>query len=247
MEPYVFQITKAECLDLPDKTYQVRYVECTGEQRRLYKQVKDEWYEENWQKLPEDMKILQLFSRLQQVACGFLNRDAERIEVAHRRHEVLGSVIDGIGAQKVIVWGKFHYDIDGICDTLKAKGLSFARMDGRMNPTERQESIDRFRGDTQILVMTQGTGGMGLTLNEASYVIYYSNTFKYSDRIQSEDRCHRIGQTKKVTYVDIVCDGTIDERIRACLGEKKGLLEDFREKLKTVKTAKGLKELLKKL
>ena len=87
-----------------------------------------------------------------------------------------------------------------------------------------------------------------MTLNEASFVIFYNNTFKYSERIQAEDRCHRIGQEEKVTYVDICCRGSLDEKILSALRDKKSVVEAFKEKIDKIKKDKKIsKEKLKEL
>jgi SNF2 family DNA or RNA helicase len=85
------------------------------------------------------------------------------------------------------------------------------------------------------LVATQSSGGHGLTLNEAKHHIFYSNGFKYSERSQAEDRSYRIGQTKPVTYIDIVCSGSIDDRIDEALGRKANALHVFRQKIEQIK------------
>ena len=64
------------------------------------------------------------------------------------------------------------------------------------------------------------TGGYGITLTAAHTVIYYSNNYDLEVRLQSEDRAHRIGQTNKVTYIDLVSPGTIDEKILKALRSK---------------------------
>ena len=69
------------------------------------------------------------------------------------------------------------------------------------------------------------TGGYGITLTAASTVIYYSNSYDLEIRLQSEDRAHRIGQTNKVTYVDIIAPETIDEKILQALREKINLAQ----------------------
>ena len=51
----------------------------------------------------------------------------------------------------------------------------------------------------RFFVGTPQTGGYGITLVQASTVIYYSNGYDLEKRMQSEDRAHRIGQKKKVT------------------------------------------------
>ena len=78
------------------------------------------------------------------------------------------------------------------------------------------------------------TGGYGITLTEAKAVIYYSNSYDLEKRLQSEDRAHRIGQKNKVTYIDMMADDTVDEKIVESLRNKVNIAteimgEDLRE------------------
>ena len=76
------------------------------------------------------------------------------------------------------------------------------------------------RPEVRFLVGTPQTGGYGITLTAANTVIYYSNGYDLEKRIQSEDRAHRIGQHKPVTYVDIIAEDTVDEKIVSALRKK---------------------------
>ena len=85
-------------------------------------------------------------------------------------------------------------------------------------------------------------------MNEASTVIFYNNSFKYSERLQAEDRCHRIGQMKKVHYIDIVCAGSIDERIMESIDKKESVLYSFRREIDAAQKDKDkLRELIRRL
>ena len=114
---------------------------------------------------------------------------------------------------------------------------SVATYFGETESDERQEIVDRFQDPDSGLIYFVGqprTGGYGLTLTQAKTVIYYSNNFDLEIRLQSEDRAHRIGQTSKVTYIDIVAENTVDERILKALRNKiniasQVLAEDFRD------------------
>ena len=87
---------------------------------------------------------------------------------------------------------------------------------------ERQENIKKFQNgdECRFLVGTPQTGGYGITLTKANTVIYFSNGYDLEKRLQSEDRAHRIGQKKAVTYIDIICEDTVDEKIVKALREK---------------------------
>ncbi|GHV45327.1 helicase SNF2 [Synergistales bacterium] len=259
MQPYVYQVTKDECLNLPDKLYHAHYVAMSDEQRRAYERAKND-FEEN--ALSDDdgditsIAIFHLFTSLQSIACGFWNynqnwylRDAPRImeheTYIHNRIDGLLDVVAGIPAnEKIIVWAKYRHCLDEITTTLGAENV--AQFSGAQSPKERETELARFRADARFFVATQAAGGHGLTLNEASYVVFYADGFKYSERIQAEDRCHRIGQTKRVTYISIQSDAKIDDRIAQSLVRKSNALRDFRAEIEEVK-GKGMKERVKKL
>ena len=87
---------------------------------------------------------------------------------------------------------------------------------------ERQDNIRKFQSDPdcRFIVGTPSTGGYGITLTAANTVIYYSNGYDLEKRLQSEDRAHRIGQKKNVTYIDIIAEKTVDEKIVKALRDK---------------------------
>lgn len=260
IQPYTYQVTKAECLDLPAKLYETRYCALTAEQVRRYRQAKDEillLLDESEEYDP--YIIFRLFGALQQIVCGYWNRRdpwtgrMERIEMEHHRVDILLAILRDVPVdEKVVVWSKYHYSIREIVAALrKTYGVdTAAEFHGRLSERERHAEIDRWRADksTRFLVATQTAGGHGLTLNEANHVVFYSNEFKYATRLQAEDRCHRIGQTRPVTYVDIVCTDTIDDRISAALARKANAAEEFRRQVDAVKDDKAMmKEIIKTL
>ena len=140
---------------------------------------------------------------------------------------------------KVIIWATFTHDILEIQKAITEKygEQSVATYYGETESDERQEVVNRFQDSNSGLIYFVGqprTGGYGLTLTEAKTVIYYSNNFDLEVRLQSEDRAHRIGQTSKVTYVDIIAENTTDERVLKALRNKiniasQVLAEDFRD------------------
>jgi SNF2 family DNA or RNA helicase len=83
--------------------------------------------------------------------------------------------------------------------------------------------VDSFQDNNDALRFFVGnpkTGGYGLTLTASHTVVYFSNDYSLEIRMQSEDRAHRIGQTNKVTYVDLMAENTIDEKIVKALNAK---------------------------
>ena len=251
IQPYVYQVTKKECLDLPPKTYESRYFGMTEEQSHHYWLAKEEILNSLDAEEFESITIFRLFTALQSIVSGFWNREGKRLEFESKRPDMLLRTVAEIPeAEKVIIFAKFQYDIDTVKVTLETEhGPGCVSVyDGRLSETQRHAELQRFRKDARFFLATQSSGGHGLTLNEAHYVIFYNNGFKYSERLQAEDRCHRIGQETKVTYIDIWCDAKIDDRIQSALARKGNAVRDFRDEVEKVKGKKAkLKELINSL
>jgi SNF2 family DNA or RNA helicase len=251
IQPYVYQVTKDECLDLPDKLYERRYFDMSREQRGWYETAKDELLRECELEDWSSIAIFRLFGALQQIVCGFWNKKtgegAGFIEMRHRRDEMLLDTVTSIPPQeKVIIWAKYLHDIEQITAVLTETfgAESVAPFHGKLNERQRAAQVERFRGPARFFLATPSSGGHGLTLNEAHYVVFYNNGFKFSERIQAEDRCHRIGQEHRVVYIDLVCDESIDERIMQALAGKGDVVEEFKREVEKIK---GSKNRLKKL
>jgi SNF2 family DNA or RNA helicase len=228
--PFVYQVTKEECLDLPDKLYDQMYFGLTSEQREAYEQAKCEILLDVEE--PDSYVIFQLFTALQQIVSGFWNHNGEFVRFEHFRVDTLKTAVAGIPENdKVIIWCKFVESVHQIQAALPDCALYY----GELSEKERNREIDKFRNGARFLLATQATGGHGLTLNEAHYHIFYENEFKYSHRIQAEDRSHRIGQTMPVTYIDIVSKSGIDDRIVKALSKKQDVVKAFRREVKKVK------------
>jgi SNF2 family DNA or RNA helicase len=248
VQPYVYQVTKEECVDLPSKIHKRRWYPMTSDQRALYDRAKTDMLRAAAADPDDRLLILRLFTALQQVACGYYRfRDEggewQVLRAPHQRLRTLADVVRNIPAgEKVVVWAKYHRDIRRIARALEREHGTgcVAQFHGRLSERQRNAELERFRGPARFFVATQAAGGHGLTLNEAAHVVFYSNSFKYSERLQAEDRCHRIGQTRHVTYVDIVCERSIDERILEVLDTKGSVVENFRQKVERIKRERGL-------
>jgi SNF2 family DNA or RNA helicase len=125
----------------------------------------------------------------------------------------------------MIIWANYRHDIEAIRMALSSVyGMnSAAAYYGDTEINRRQEIVNEFQDPNSPLRFFIGnptTGGYGLTLTAANLVVYYSNSFDLEKRLQSEDRAHRIGQSKNVTYIDLICPGTVDEKIVKALRDK---------------------------
>lgn len=261
--PYVYQVTKAECMSLPGKKFKTKYCSLTNDQQYAYQMAKDKMlFEIDFDEEFKPYTIFRLYGALQQISSGFWNRricsrgrlcpedEYEFLTFEDNRFDALLEVVRGIPEdEKVIIWAKFRYDINRIVSGLREKygSDSVAVFTGDTKIKDRQNEVDKFKSSSRFFVATQSCGGHGLTLNEASHVIFYSNSFKYSERLQAEDRCHRMGQDKEVHYIDIISSG-IDEKIWESLSKKENVAESFRHEVDSVKNDKAkLKDIVKLL
>ena len=163
--------------------------------------------------------------RLHQVTCGFFKSDTGEIETLNNpKIKELINILDEIDG-KVIIWANYVHNIENIIKTLKEKFPydKTVSVYGAVSVVDRDKAVNDFQKDpyTKFLVGNPSTGGYGLNLTEATTVIYYSNSYDLTVREQSEDRAHRKGQSKNVTYIDLVVKGTIDEFILKALNNKK--------------------------
>ena len=239
LDKFSNRVLKRDCLDLPEKVYLRREVPLTAEQDKLYVQMKKLALAQlESGALATTASVLTQIMRLQQICCGHLmTDDGTMSEIKNNRmSELLGLVEEVQG--KAIIWATYSHDIRQIKEAIaKLFGEdSVATYYGATAQDERQEIVNRFQDPEDPLRFFIGqpkTGGYGITLTAANTVIYYSNSYDLEIRLQSEDRAHRIGQTNRVTYIDLVSPDTVDEKILTALRDKidiagKVLNEDVR-------------------
>jgi len=220
------RVLKVDCLDLPPKVYIQRDVALTPEQAKLYGQMQKLALAqlENGE-LATTASVLTQIMRLQQICCGHLMPDDGEIQlIKNNRLKELLDVAEELQG-KAIIWATYTHDIQQIAATLRERfgPDSVATYYGDTPQDERQEIVNDFQDPESPLRFFVGqprTGGYGITLTAATTVIYYSNSYDLEIRLQSEDRAHRIGQTNKVTYIDLVSPGTIDVKILQALRNK---------------------------
>lgn len=256
IKPHSSRITKEECLDLPEKIYQVRYVELSEDQRKVYNRlIHDSVIEMDGQNVPV-ANVLTRLLRLQQIIGGFVPEEeygvAQPIGTSNPRIQATLDVIEETDG-KVIIWSRFRPEIEAIENALRKEygKTSTVSYHGGVDDDDREEAQTLFQGERPIVdpdtlqvirvdpvpeeeqarffVGNQRAGGFGLTLTAATTVIYFSNSFSLEDRLQSEDRAHRIGQYHAVNYVDLECRGTVDTKINLALQKKMNLADMITE------------------
>jgi len=225
LEKFSYRVLKEDCLDLPPKVFTTRIVELSDEQKEMYKTMKHAAIAEHQGKIMSSMSALTTLLRLHQITCGTFKADDDTItHLKNNRIQALMDCLEEVEG-KVIIWATYREDIRKIVESLKkAYGeASTVEYHGGVDATLRQKNIALFQeknGPARYFVGNAQTGGYGITLTAANTVIYFSNSYDLEKRLQSEDRAHRIGQTGSVTYVDLVAEKTIDERIIKSLKSK---------------------------
>jgi SNF2 family DNA or RNA helicase len=224
LKTFSYRVLKEDCLDLPEKIYMKREIELSPEQKKVYKQMKEEALATLNGKQITTMTVLTQLMRLQQITCGhFVADDGTTQEIKSNRLNELIDILDEVEG-KAIIWAHWQKDIQIIKAALIKEYGPGSVVDyyGLTPQDQRQGNIKKFQDDPRyrFFVGTPSTGGYGITLTAANTVIYYSNGYDLEKRLQSEDRAHRIGQHKPVTYVDILAEETVDEKIVKALRKK---------------------------
>ena len=225
LKPFSYRVLKEDCLDLPDKIYIKREVELTPEQQNHYNSMKSIALTALKGKRVSAPHILTQMMRLHQITCGHIKLDDGKTEdIKNNRLNELMDVLEEVEG-KVIIWANYIYDIEKIvkCIIKKYGEESVVDYYGAIDSETRQKNITEFqdpRSKVRFFVGNPQTGGYGITLTQANTVIYYSNGYDLEKRLQSEDRAHRIGQKKSVTYVDFIAQKTVDEKIVKALRKK---------------------------
>lgn len=230
MAPYVFQILKSECLDLPPKIYTTREVYMGPEQARAYRTMRDQAVAEFKGGRLTAPVVLARMTRLSQISGGFFpNPDDGSVTPFSPNPKLLEleKVLDEMEG-KFILWTRFRAELYAVERFLTEKGIKTVRLDGDVPIEERQAAVDKFQNDPNVrgFIGITSCGKFGLTLTEARTMIYYSNSYEFEVRNQSEDRAHRAGLKHPVTYVDLVMAKTVDNLILKALKAKENL-SDF--------------------
>lgn len=225
LSQFSYRVTKDECLDLPEKIFTTRDVELTKEQKKAYDEMKRRAIAELEEGKASASIVLTQLLRLHQITCGHLKLDdGTVVEVPTKRLDELMELL-GETDGKIIIWANYRADIENIRSAIaKIYGAeSVVTYFGDTTSDERERAIREIQdkqSPVRFFVANQQTGGYGITLTEASTVIYYSNGYDLEKRLQSEDRAHRIGQKNNVLYIDLIARGTVDEKIIQALRKK---------------------------
>lgn len=242
VSPYVDIVKKEDVLDLPPKTYEKITVEPSPAQLDLIKQLKDVFEAEHGGETLIAETILERLTRFQQIIGGNFpfqvedgKYDTKPIEGKNPKLNALYEVLEDLPIEtKVIIWARFVPEIETIRNLiLETFGKpSVVTFYGKDTDDQRKENVVEFmEGRARFMISNPQLGGMGQTWTAATVVIYFSNSFSYEDRRQSEDRAHRKGQEHAVTYLDIEANHAYDKMILSAIKQKGGMARYVDEKI----------------
>lgn len=228
LQPFSSFLRKEDVLDLPPKLFEVREVTMTSEQTKHYSEMKRLFMTEFKENLITATNALHKLIRLHQITLGFMTLDdGTVIPLEHNRLKALSQLLSETDSQ-VIIFTNFRQALNDVELLLAKEDISHVVYHGGIPDHDRQVAIDTFQsGQAKVFLATTQTAGFGLTLTSANVVVYYSNSYSLEKRVQSEDRAHRIGTTKAVTYIDLVCPHTVDEYVLATLMLKSKIESDI--------------------
>ncbi len=231
-----FRVNKAECLDLPDITDIIRYVDLENGTMRVYKDlVRDSFAELAGEEISVT-NILVRILRLSQITGGFIGTDdSETIKcISKAKLEALEDIIDDAlnEEKKIVVIARFIEEIKAICKLLEKKKIQYSLIMGGVK--ERDVQVSQFQNDPNVHVFVGqiATAGLGITLTAASTMVFYSLDYSMSNFEQTKARIHRVGQKENCSYIYLIARGTVDDKILKALQTKadlaRALVDDYK-------------------
>lgn len=240
-----YRVTKEECLDLPQQTFINRYVQFTDAEQAIYEQLrKSSFLELETGENVTATTILTMYLRLMQLTGGFLTADESTRpkQVNTAKLDALADIVDDYvvdAGKKLVIFARFRAEIAAIENLLRLRKIQYGSIYGDVPMEERGKIVEDFQAnpDTKVFVAQIQTAGLGITLHAASTAVFYSYDYNYANYAQALARIHRIGQHLPVTYIHLVVDGRIDEKILAALENKEDMAKTVVDSWREVLTA----------
>ncbi len=225
IEQFSYRVLKEDCLDLPSYSFTKRIIQLSKEQKKIYDSMKQLALAQLGDKLMTTATALVQLMRLHQITCGhFKSDDGTTQKIKNERLDALMDILSEV-ENKAVIWAHYKYDIEIIVEAIKKEygPDSYVTYYGDTPSEIRQNNIKLFQDENskvRFLIGTPQTGGYGITLTAGNVMIYYSNGYDLEKRTQSEARINRAGQKRKMTYIDIIAEDTVDEKIVDALRKK---------------------------
>lgn len=231
-----FRVTKAECLDLPEITEEIRTIDLEPKALKLYQELEEESFAELRDSEVTAPNILTKLLRLSQVTGGHLTddeRDTHMVSTA--KLDALSDIIDTAVSEnkKLVVMARFVPELNDIQALLEKKKIGYAVVRGGVK--DRAEEVRRFQNDDdcRVFIGQIAAAGLGITLTAASTMVFYSLDYSMSNFDQAKARIHRVGQRENCHYIYLIARGTVDRKILRSLRDKidlaKTLVDDYRK------------------
>ena len=224
-----YRCRAADVITLPDASDSTRYCRLSDAEARHYNEMEQEMVtllsgEEPITAANALVKLL----RLQQITSGYLPaEDGSAVRIGDSKRALLAEVLEDLSPMEpalhrepVVVFCRYQPDLQAVADTCHQQGLRYAELSG-----QRKELAAWQAGDADIIGVQLQAGGLGVDMTRARYCIYYSNSYSLGDYLQTRARVHRPGQTRPVTYVHLLAQGTVDEIILKALEERQDVVE----------------------
>lgn len=241
-----YRVTKEEALDLPEQTFEKRYITLNTKERNIYDRLRrDSFTELEGGGTITATTVLTKMLRLQQFTGGFLvEDDAENPKLVSRgKLDALEDILQDYvveGKKKLVIFARFLpeiHEIEKLCEKVLGKsGMKSAAIYGEIKKERRGDIVNQFQTDpkTMIIIGQIDTLGVGVTLTAADTCVYYSVNFNYATYDQSLSRIHRIGQKNHCLYIHLIAEKTIDETVLKALAKKEDLAKTIVDNWRTV-------------
>jgi SNF2 family DNA or RNA helicase len=215
---------KKDCLDLPEKVFQDIHLEMTKTQEKIYHDLKRDLIAEYKDQILTVQAKVSLFIRFRQITGGFMPESGDFLG-SPKLAFIKDDSEDYEG--KIIIWSCFTAEINHLHKELK----NSVKYDGKSSQAEKDKAINSFRNnpDIKYFIANPQSAAFGLNLQFCNLVYNYSRTLSPELDVQSQDRCHRIGVKGSVLYKNLVCKGTIDERVQNILDSRHDMRESFQD------------------
>lgn len=225
-----FRVKKEDCLDLPPKLFETVPVTLTQKAIDIYREMAKEMIVEIEDSHATAAIVLVKLLRLSQITSGFVKDVEGNIKVFdNSKLNTCMDLVDDLLEEdhKVVIFVRFRHDIDGLHEQLLKRKVPHNILSGSVAPHLRDGLVQGFQNDPNIKVFIAQiqAGSLGIDLTAADAAIFYSLDYNAANYWQAQDRIHRIGQSKKVTYYHLVVPRSIDSIVLQTLKEKGDLAQ----------------------
>lgn len=225
------RVRKADCLDLPPKTYETRYVELSPEERRVYKQMQRDNIAFIGERECTAQIVLTRLLILQRITGGFMRMDDDKYstQIGRSKLNALQEIVEDVIAsgEKLVVFVRFTDEYNAVCKMLDTNGIGYAGINGAVPLKARGQVVWKFQNDKdcKVFVGQIEAAGTGITLTASGICVFYSPTWNYATYMQAQDRTHRIGAKRECHYINLIAQDTVDEDVMRALSNKKNLAD----------------------